>query len=203
MEEKKTPNQEIPKDEDIRAEVQEYYEQIATGAVETEISPDEVMRSLGYDEKMLEQLPEGVNLGLSCGNPLDNLILTPGETLLDLGCGSGMDIFLTRMKYPEAGTLYGMDQLESMLARATKARDKKGFKDIEFHLGTLIEIPFEDNSIDKVISNCVINLEPNKQQVYDEIYRVLKPGGSFIISDILLKKPLSEELRSAENLYGT
>jgi arsenite methyltransferase len=188
---------------EIRREVNRFYREISDGSRVLNISSDELYDSLGYDKELMEQLPEEVRLGLSCGNPLESLALKEGETLLDLGSGTGMDVFIARLKFPQAGTLYGMDMLSEMVEKAERVRDKKGFSDIEFRVGTLTDMPFPDASIDTVISNCVINLEPDKKKVYEEIYRVLRPGGRFVISDITLKKPLSEDLQKADNLYGT
>lgn len=188
---------------EIRGEVNRFYREISDGSRVLNISSDELYDSLGYDKELLEQLPKEVRLGLSCGNPLESLALKEGETLLDLGSGTGMDVFIARLKFPQAGTLYGMDMLSEMVEKAERVRDKKGFSNIEFRVGTLTDMPFPDASIDTVISNCVINLEPDKKKVYEEIYRVLRPGGRFVISDITLKKPLSEDLQKADNLYGT
>ena len=152
---------------------------------------------------MMSQLPKGVDLGLSCGNPLENFELENGETLIDLGCGTGKDLFLTRIKYPDSGTLYGLDRLDEMILKAEKTRDMKKFKNIEFRQGTLTSMPFEPESMDKAISNCVINLEPEKQFVYNELYRILKKGGRFYISDIMLKKELPEEWKKSEKMHNT
>lgn len=191
------------KSEKIRKSVDEFYRKISKDEYRTEVSPEEVSVSLGYSKEMMSQLPEGADMGLSCGNPLDNFKLEEGETLIDLGCGAGKDIFLTRIKYPHSGTLYGLDRLEEMVSKAEKMRDMKKFENIEFKQGTLTEIPFSSDSIDKAISNCVINLEPEKQEVYNEIYRILKEGGKFYISDIMLKKELPEEWRKSEKMHNT
>ncbi|WP_297809982.1 methyltransferase domain-containing protein [uncultured Finegoldia sp.] len=190
-------------DEEIRQQVKKFYDNIAQGKTTTKVKSIDLYKSLGYDTKLLQQLPEEISSGLSCGNPLDNLVLKDTDTLLDLGCGMGLDVFMARIKYPNSNTIYGMDRLKSMIEKAEKVRDKKGFKKIEFVQGELIKMPFEDNSIDKIISNCVINLEPNKLQVYREIHRILKPNGMFIISDITLKKPLTKEIMSLDNIYGS
>lgn len=158
--------------EKIREKVDEFYQKIFDKEYKTHISPEKISESLGYNQEMLKQLPEEADTGLSCGNPLENLILNDGETLIDLGCGTGKDIFLTRMKYPNSGVLYGMDRLEDIIKKAEKIRDMKKFKNIEFRRGTLTNMPFDSNSIDKAISNCVINLEPDKQKTYDELYRI-------------------------------
>ena len=189
--------------EKIRKSVDEFYRKISKDECRTEVSPEEVSESLGYSREMMSQLPKGVDLGLSCGNPLENFELGNGETLVDLGSGTGKDIFLTRMKYPDSGTLYGMDRVVEMIAKAEKTRDMKKFKNIEFRQGTLTSMPFEPESMDKAISNCVINLEPEKQIVYNELYRILKKGGRFYISDIMLKKELPEEWKKSEKMHNT
>jgi len=147
--------------------------------------------------------PDEINMGLSCGNPINHLKIKEGQTLIDLGCGAGMDIFVTKMKNPKVGTLYGLDRLDSMLEKARKVVESKNFDNIEFIKGELIDIPLEEKSVDRVISNCVINLEPDKQQVYNEIYRILKDDGMFVISDIILKQSLPEKWKNSEKLYCT
>ena len=189
--------------EKIREKVDEFYQKIFDKEYKTHISPEKISESLGYNQEMLKQLPEEADTGLSCGNPLENLILNDWETLIDLGCGTGKDIFLTRMKYPNSGVLYGMDRLEDIIKKAEKIRDMKKFKNIEFRRGTLTNMPFDSNSIDKAISNCVINLEPDKQKTYDELYRILKSGGKFYISDIILKKDLPKEWKKSEKMHCT
>ncbi len=187
----------------IRQNVDDFYNKISVGAIETEVSPLSIYKSLGYSEEDLKDLPEGVNLGLSCGNPLEKLVVKDGETLLDLGSGSGLDIFLARKRFPNGGTFYGIDRLEKMVERANKIKNLKNIDKVKFKQASLTAIPFDDNSIDHVISNCVINLEPNKVKAYSEIYRVLSSEGTIFISDILLKKELSEEMKQSPNLYGT
>ena len=189
--------------EKIRKSVDEFYRKISQDEYRTEVSPEEVSTSLGYSTEMMEQLPKGTDLGLSCGNPLENFEMENGETLIDLGCGTGKDLFLTRIKYPDSGTLYGLDRLDEMILKAEKIRDMKKFKNIEFRQGTLTSMPFEPESMDKAISNCVINLEPEKQTVYNELYRILKNGGKFYISDIMLKKELPKEWKKSEKMHNT
>lgn len=191
------------KADEIRQEVDEFYKQVSAGQITTAISPEALYQSLGYDISLLKELPEEVRLGLSCGNPLEHLFLDEGETLLDLGSGTGMDVFLARRKFPQAKMIYGMDRLPQMIEKAQKALSKLKFSGVEFKLGTLTDMPFADGSVDKVISNCVINLEPDKKKVYQEIYRVLRPGGMFFISDITLKQELSESIRAMKDLHGS
>lgn len=193
----------MKKSEEIRSEVDRFYTEIAKNKRGTKVKSLDLYESLGYDRELLDQLPEEIQMGLSCGNPLENLLLRDGETLLDLGSGTGVDVFLTRLKFPKAGTLYGIDVLQAMVDRANDVRDKKGFEGVEFVRGEITDLPFEDGSISKVISNCVINLEPDKQKTYDEIYRVLEDGGMFIVSDIILKKPLPAEVLETKDIYGT
>lgn len=193
----------MKKSEEIRSEVDRFYTEIAKNKRGTKVKSSDLYESLGYDRELLDQLPEKIQMGLSCGNPLENLLLRDGETLLDLGSGTGVDVFLTRLKFPKAGTLYGIDVLQAMVDRANDVRDKKGFEGVEFVRGEITDLPFEDGSISKVISNCVINLEPDKQKTYDEIYRVLEDGGMFIVSDIILKKPLPAEVLETKDIYGT
>ncbi len=162
-----------------------------------------IYKSLGYSEEDLKDLPEGVNLGLSCGNPLEKLVVNDGETVLDLGSGSGLDIFLARKRFPNGGIFYGIDRLQKMVDRADKIKQAKSIEKVQFKKASLTELPFADCTIDHVISNCVINLEPNKKLAYAEIYRVLTAGGNIFISDILLKKELGEEMKKSPNLYGT
>lgn len=190
-------------DKQIREEVDRFYREIVTGQREITGNADDLYASLGYDMEMVQSLPEDVRSGLSCGNPLEKLMLLPGETLLDLGSGAGMDIFMARMKFPDSGTLYGMDKLPEMVKKAERIRDKKGMENIEFVVGSLIDMPFEDEKINKMISNCVINLEPNKKKVYEEMYRVLVPGGMFFVSDITLKQDLTQGMRDSKDIYGT
>ena len=187
----------------IRLSVDSFYDSISKKKQKTKIDPKRLSKSLGYDEKIINEFPDEINMGLSCGNPVNHLKIKEGQSLIDLGCGAGMDIFITKMKNPKVGTLYGLDRLDSMLEKAKKVRDNKGFDNIEFIKGELIEIPLEDKSVDRVISNCVINLEPDKQKVYDEIYRILKDDGMFVISDILLKQELPTEWKNSEKLYCT
>jgi len=167
----------------------------------------ELAVKLGYDPKILETLPEGTNLGLSCGNPQAIAALKPGEVVMDLGSGAGFDVFLAAQAVGNEGFAIGVDMTPQMLGKARKnARafeERTGLDNVEFRLGEIENLPAADQSVDVVISNCVLNLSPNKEQVWEEIARVLVPGGRVAISDIALRQPLPEGVFAlAESLVG-
>ena len=153
-------------------------------------------RELGYTVEELEALPEGANMGLSCGNPAALADLKPGETVLDLGAGGGFDVFIAGRKVGPAGRAIGVDMTPEMLAKARRNisdyRGSTGWDNVEFRLGEIEHLPVADDSVDVVLSNCVINLSPDKAQVWAEMARVLKPGGRVAVSDIALLRPLPE-----------
>ena len=150
---------------------------------------------IGYEKKALEQLPEGADLGLGCGAPIGLLELKPGETVLDLGSGAGIDAFLAVQEVGPAGKVIGVDMTPQMLARARQNAASAGHANVEFREGRLEKLPVDDASVDAVTSNCVINLVPDKAAVFAEVARVLKPGGRMVVSDIVLERPLPEEVR--------
>jgi SAM-dependent methyltransferase len=162
---------------------------------------------IGYSVKELAALPEGANMGLSCGNPTALAALKSGEVVLDLGSGGGFDVFIAGRKVGAAGRGIGVDMTPEMLARARKNiaayRERSGLDNVEFRLGEIEHLPLADDSVDVVVSNCVINLSPDKPQVWREIARVLKPGGRVAVSDLALLKPLPPGVREmVEALVG-
>lgn len=216
---KKTPDE-------IRETVREGYGKIATGEEVMPRSksaggccgpsssccspgndPAGFAQSIGYTAAEVAMLPEGTNMGLSCGNPAVIASLQPGEVVLDLGAGGGMDAFLAGPKVGASGRVIGVDMTAEMVAKARKNnasyQKRSGLSNVEFRLGEIEHLPVADASVDVVISNCVLNLSPDKPQVWREIARVLKPGGRVAVSDLALLKPLpAHVLESIEALVG-
>ena len=153
-----------------------------------------VAEAFGYSSEELASIPAEANMGLSCGNPTATAHLRPGEVVVDLGSGGGLDVFLASRKVGPSGKAIGIDMTPEMVARARANATKQGYANVEFYLSTIDHIPLPENSVDCVISNCVINLASDKQAVFKEILRVLKPGGRVAVSDIALKKPLPSEI---------
>ena len=167
----------------------------------------ELAKYVGYSAEELAALPDGANMGLSCGNPNALAALQPGEVVLDLGSGGGFDVFIAARKVGATGRAIGVDMTPEMLAKARRNvgpyRERSGLDNVEFRLGEIEHLPLPDNSVDVVISNCVLNLSPDKPQVWREIARVLKPGGRVAVSDLALLKPLPAEiLKMIEALVG-
>jgi SAM-dependent methyltransferase len=161
-----------------------------------------VAEAFGYSPEELASIPAQSNMGLSCGNPTAFATLKPGETVVDLGCGGGLDVFLAAQKVGPAGKAIGIDMTEQMIALARRnAAANPALANVEFHLATIDKLPLPDASVDCVISNCVINLAPDKPAVFREIARVLKPAGRLAVSDIALKKPLPPELAADIHAY--
>jgi len=168
---------------------------------------EQVAKGVGYSEAELATLPEGANMGLSCGNPTAIAALRAGEVVLDLGSGGGFDVFIAAQKVGPTGRVIGVDMTPDMISKARHGtasyRQRTGLDNVEFRLGEIEHLPLADTSVDVVISNCVLNLSPDKPQVWREIGRVLKPGGRVAISDLALLKPLPQEVAGMiESLIG-
>jgi arsenite methyltransferase len=173
----------------------------ATGAASC-CSTDQVsMTGLGYSAEQLAAIPEGANLGLGCGNPLAHAGVKPGETVLDLGSGAGIDAFLAAKEVGPAGHVIGVDMTASMIRRARENAAKGGATNVEFRLGEIENLPVADASVDVIISNCVINLSPEKPRVFAEAFRALRPGGRLVVSDLVLTKPLPDAVRQSIEAY--
>lgn len=173
----------------------------------TTLTADQVASAVGYAQDELSALPQGANMGLSCGNPTAIAALQPGETVLDLGSGGGMDCFLAGPRVGATGRVVGVDMTPDMLAKARRNIEsyerQSGLLNVEFRLGEIEHLPIADTSVDVVLSNCVINLSVDKAQVWREVARVLRPGGRVAVSDLALVKPLPEAvLADMEALVG-
>ena len=198
--------------EGVRAKVREGYGQIAARGrsccgSKSRSEPIKLAEKIGYSADQLAALPEGANMGLSCGNPTAIASLKPGEVVLDLGSGGGFDVFIAGQKVGPTGRAIGVDMTPEMLAKARRNiasyHQQSGLDNAEFRLGEIEHLPVADASVDVVISNCVINLSPDKPQVWREMARVLKPGGRVAVSDLALLKPLPPAIREmVEALVG-
>jgi len=161
----------------------------------------EVSRDIGYSEADIENAPEGANLGLGCGNPIALASLKEGETVMDLGSGAGFDCFLAANRVGEKGMVIGVDMTPEMVDKARENARKGGYNNVEFRLGEIENLPVADRTVDVIISNCVINLAPDKKRVFREAYRALKPGGRIMVSDIVLGRELPENIKNSIEAY--
>ena len=179
----------------IEEVVMERYAAVAASTLTNESTGVQaVAEAFGYSAAELQSIPAEANMGLSCGNPVATAHLRPGEVVVDLGSGGGIDVLLAAKKVGPSGKAIGIDMTDEMLDRARKNADKAGAANAEFHKATIDNLPLDDDSADCIISNCVINLASDKQAVFREMARVLKPGGRVAVSDIALKKPLPPEI---------
>ncbi len=197
---------------DIKTVVREKYGEIATGTSECGCGPSccggpdaatgrKIGEYIGYSADELAAIPEGANLGLGCGNPLAHAAVQPGEVVLDLGSGAGMDAFLAAQEVGPTGRVIGVDMTPDMVDRARENARQAGRANVEFRLGEIERLPVADASVDVIISNCVINLSPDKETVFAEAFRVLRPGGRLVVSDLVLKRPLPDDVRHSVEAY--
>ena len=162
---------------------------------------EKISKKIGYTDKDMSSVPEESNLGLGCGNPIALASLEEGDIVLDLGSGAGFDCFLAANKVGRTGKVIGVDMTPEMVEKAQGNAKKGNYQNVEFRLGEIEKLPVEDNSVDVIISNCVVNLSPDKKKVFEESFRVLKPGGSLMVSDIVLLKDLPDSIKSSPHAY--
>jgi ubiquinone/menaquinone biosynthesis C-methylase UbiE len=198
----------MKKNNEVKEIVKEFYGKVAVKggccgcSCKNKAMNKEIAKSIGYSEAELAKAGEA-NLGLGCGNPTALAEIKPGEIVLDLGSGAGLDCFLASEKVGESGKVIGVDMTEEMIEMARENAKNQGYENVEFRLGDIEKLPIADNSVDVVISNCVVNLAPNKSKVFSEVYRVLKKNGRMFLSDIvLLKELLPEQLENKELIAG-
>lgn len=199
------------KKEEVRKVVREGYAQVAKSGSSccgpqssccgtTNVATDASKR-IGYTDEDIQSVPEGANLGLGCGNPVAVASLKKGEVVLDLGSGAGFDCFLAANMVGKNGKVIGVDMTPEMIERARGNARKGDFENIEFRLGEIENLPVADNHVDAIISNCVINLSPDKDRVFQEAFRVLKPGGRLMVSDIVLTSALPDSIKDSVAAY--
>jgi len=197
------------KEKEIKRVVKGRYAQIAKQGQQSccsscgcGITPLAQAEAIGYTKEDLESIPEEAAMGLGCGNPTAIAELRERETVLDLGSGAGMDVFLAANKVGPKGMVIGVDMTEEMIDKANANAKNNGYENVEFRLGEIERLPVDDGSVDTIISNCVINLSPDKSKVFEEAYRVLKPGGRLIVSDIVSERAFPDEIKNDPDAWA-
>lgn len=188
--------------EDIRNTVRNSYAKIADNNInDIECCSDNVSESIGYSNEEISNVPEDANMGLGCGNPQEFAGIKEAEIVIDLGSGGGFDCFLASKKVGCRGRVIGVDMTPEMISKSRDLARKNRYRNVDFRLGEIENLPVADNTADVIISNCVINLSPSKQRVYDEMYRVLKTDGRLAIADVVRIKEMTDEMMEDDSLY--